>query len=393
MKVALFLHAYQPPIQFAEITQAITAESYIPILETIASVSSARATINFAGSLTEQFLQTDRQDVLEKVRYLLQQQQIELVSSAAYHPLLARLPDDEIVRQKQLNDAINHQAYGDLYQPRGFFLPEMVYERRVAEVLSSAGVEWLMLDESAFPTAPYEEHWGTHDHEKLQIGSKLHRIIGLPTYAFFRDRPLSLQVAFTGDISVETLIPSLKEHFITGQESYTILAMDAETFGHHHKENLAFLRALLSHPQIEPVTVSEILSLQLEQDDVEPVRSTWGVTTEDSHQQRTFPRWDNPKNPVHKLQWELFNLAIALREHNSEFPDELDRALNSDQFWWASNNPCWHPQMLERGLSLLVQAIDDSPKSTDAEKAQARALSEQALKIGIQVFGSDVQNC
>jgi len=62
---------------------------------------------------------------------LLQRGQLELTASANYHAFLPKLPDEQIIRQIQLNTETNRQYFGDLYQPKGFFPPEMGYDSRV----------------------------------------------------------------------------------------------------------------------------------------------------------------------------------------------------------------------------------------------------------------------
>lgn len=394
MKVALFLHAYQPPIQYPEVTKKVTDQSYVPIINLLTKYPQSRITMNVSASLTEQLVTLHEDDLIGRIAYLSSQRQLELVSTAAYHPLLAKLPEDEIVRQRNINDQINQNTFGiDSYQPGGFFLPEMIYERRVGETLSNAGVQWVILDESAYPLAKGNEEWGTSNHYDMKISKYIHKLVGLPTYVFFRDRPLSLLVAFNGNLSIDNVIENLKRHYIEGQEGYVVLAMDAETFGHHHHENLHLLESMMSNPFIELVSISELFNLGLPINEIEPVRSTWGVTIETDDQQRTFPRWDNPNNPVHKLQWQLFDLALAVREHNNDHADLLDKGINSDQFWWASANPCWHPPMIERGAQFLKSSIINSSKADNKQKNLAHEIFDKIVEVSKLTYGTKIQNC
>lgn len=393
MKTALFLHAYQPPTQFPEITNRIVQESYWPIVQTLIENPQARLTLNLAGSLTEQLVTLGHQDLLNRVGYLVVQGQIELVGTAAFHPLLTMLPVDEIIRQDEINRLINSKALGvDSFQPRGFFLPEMVYERRVAKVLAQQGYEWILLDESAFPKAAARDE-GEKNHLQLEIAQSIYHLAGLPMAVFFRDRPISLSIAFAKDQRITAFDRDMYEHFVDGQERYVVLAVDAETFGHHNHDRVELLRRILTSPHVESVRVSDLLEMGFNQEQVEPVRSTWGITLEDSNQKRTFPRWDNPDNPVHQLQWELFNLAISSAGHQSDQLDVLDRAIHSDQFWWASHNPCWLPKMVERGARMLQDAILQSPNTSVSQKDHARKLYQNIIVTAQEEFGDAPINC
>jgi len=393
MKLAILLHAYQPPTQFPEVTSRIVKESYWPLVQMLIDTPHAKITLNLAGSLTEQLIKLGHREVLDGIGYLVSQGQIELVGTAAFHPLLTMLPEAEIERQDQVNRLINSDVFGvEVFQPQGFFLPELVYERRVAEVISRLGYRWILLDESAFPKATVREE-SELEHLRLQISRSTYRLMGLPMAVFFRDRPISLEVAFSQGQQIASFEEDMFQHYVAGQERYAIIAVDAETFGHHRRDRIELLRKILVSPHTELVTVSELLDMGFPQESVEPVRSTWGVTLEDDNQKRTFPRWDNPDNPVHQLQWELFNLALMSCGHSSSEPDTLDRALHSDQFWWASHNPCWLPQMVERGARMLRDAVIESVQTTDTHKEYARKLYQQIVDVAKEVYGDTPINC
>lgn len=393
MKVALFLHAYQPPTQYPEVTLKIAQESYRPLIQSLIDYPQAKVTLNLTASLTEQLVNEQEDELLNKIGYLVNQGQIELTETAAYHPLLTMIPDQEIIRQSEVNNYINRKAIGEeVYQPRGYFLPEMVYERRVVEAIAKMGYEWVILDESAFPSATAVQK-SEEEHFQLHIGNRIYKLNKVPLSVYFRNRPISLMIAFNDELTIKELTQSLAKHFLIGQEYYVVLAMDAETFGHHNPSNLDLLNEIFQHPNFDLVTISEISTFGFDEQEIEPVRSTWGVTLEDENQKRTFPRWDNPSNPVHQLQWELYNLALSFSNHQNPEPDLLDRALHSDQFWWASYNPCWHPGLYQRGAEMLRDSVLNHPEVTGYQKKYTQELYKQILQTGKEVYGEEVVNC
>lgn len=390
MRLALFLHAYQPPTQFPEVTQQITKESYRPIVQVLVDNPHARLTLNLTGSLTEQLVAQGENNLINDLSHLVQQGQVELTTTAAYHPLLAKITDNEIQRQIRLNNLINDRTLDGNYRPQGIFLPEMFYKRRVAENIVKLGYSWFVLDESAFPGAGLEEKG---QHLRLEIGRNKYQFKDLNLSVFFRNRPLSLEVAFNPDLTANQLVKLMLEHYLDAQESYALIAVDAETFGHHIKTNLTLLSDIMNHPNIEPVTISELLTLGVPEREIEPLESTWGMAIEDARGERTFPRWDNPENPIHKMQWELYDIALKVGTHTGEQPDNFDKALHSDQFWWSSHNPCWHPEMLKRGVQQLIEVISTSPKTTNSDLVKAQTLAAEIVQMGQKLFGEVVVGC
>jgi len=129
-----FLHFYQPPFLSPALLKIIIKESYEFILKHLEKYPNRKLTLNISGSLTEHLKKED-QSVLNRLKKLVVDGQVELVSSAKYHPILPLLPLMEVKRQIKLHDDINRAVFGAAYQPTGFYLPEMAYSRPVAELL------------------------------------------------------------------------------------------------------------------------------------------------------------------------------------------------------------------------------------------------------------------
>ena len=169
------------------------------------------------------------------------------------------------------------------------------------------------------------------------------------------------------------------------------MAVDAETFGHHIKGNLSLLRELLDSDELEFVGISDLLVLPLEKREIEPVEATWGAM-EQENGARVFIRWDNEDNPIHALQWELFNLALSVGVHESASPDILDKALHSDQFWWASMAPCWHAQMIIRGVDMLYQSVAANAEDND-DVQKAKGLYDSLVRRVNENGAGEVRIC
>jgi len=171
-----------------------------------------------------------------------------------------------------------------------------------------------------------------------------------------------LAIAFDHDLTERSLLEMIQRHGDEAKDAYVIIAVDAETFGYHHAHNLNLLTCLCEQDEIQLVTLHELYQSAREFRFVEPVDSSWGISLEEHGSVRQFPRWDNPENKIQQLQWKLFNLAVQNGKHASGLPDDFDKSLHSDQFWWASKYPCWHPGMIEQSLGLYESVLGEDAK-------------------------------
>jgi predicted glycosyl hydrolase (DUF1957 family) len=365
---ANFLHIYQPPVQSAEILLKVTRESYRKILAGLLEHPQAKLTLNINGCLTEMLAKNGCEDVIENIKTLLERGQLELTASAKYHAFLPKLPDDQIIRQIQLNTETNQKYFGELYQPKGFFPPEMGYESRVGEIVQQLGYKWIILDELAAsvlldPTKTYQNATGMN--------------------FFFRERPASFKILTAQVGTAESMLAEFGERL--DQDQYLLTAMDGETFGHHRLGLDQLLVEIYQSPQLKTVLVSDLLELFPKSLAVEPKASSWALMPKDVLKNIPFSRWDDPSNTIHKKQWELTYLALHLGEKATPAQQaQLDAALYSDQYWWASAKPWWSLEMIERGAYELLTAIKSFQQVSDADKQKAENLYLEIIKMGFE---------
>lgn len=387
MYYASFLHIYQPSTQFPSILNKIVDESYSKIVSLLKKNPEAKVTFNLSAMLTELLAKHGYQSILKDFKELALRRQIEFTSSAKYHPLLPKLPKSEIIRQIELNDETNRKYLGEAYQPRGFFPPEMAYSSRLSRVLETLGFEWVLLDESAFPGS------------KRAKTDRLYKIKGLKLNVFFRDKKVSLDIAFSKIATIGEFKRELGKKRLKSN-SYLVAAMDGETFGHHQPRQIELFESLCKLSDIKKVLISDLLRLYEKEVAINPLTSTWGSSVKKG---KIFPRWENPQNKIHGLQWKLTRLAISsvttasrdLRLTNNwkRARKLLDQALQSDQYWWASHNPCWHPLMVERGARMLKDVILTSPGSVPYAREKARELYEKIVTTGKRLYGDELIGC
>ena len=352
---ANLLHFYQPYGQKREIIDAIAAQTYRPVAQGILDHPEARLTINFTGVLLDQLVAYGYSDIIEMYAEGVRRGQVELVGSAKYHTTLPLLEPSEALRQMQINDETNRRYFGNAYQRRGIFLPEMAYHPDLAPLLERAGFDWVMLDELA-----HRGKIGTVDYSKHYV------VEGTNLRAIFREHRLSAAIMSAGPRDTEQLKEAAGPALI--ERRMIVTAMDGETFGHHRVGHEQLLFGMFADPEINLVRASDLLELFPQAKTVATVACTWASSEYDIEHGIQFVSWNNPENPIHQLQWELMNLATrALHVADPGAPGyevaraKLDPALASDQFFWASAQPWWMIEHIEGGAYLLLDTLEHIP--------------------------------
>lgn len=370
---ANFLHFYQPPTQKEFWVKKIANESYRVIVKGLLANPKARVTININAGLTELFDRYDCHDVIDGLRELAERGQIEFTGSAKYHPFLPLIPEDEIRRQIELNTETNKKYFGEAYNPKGFFPPEMGYSRKVADVVRSMGFSWLIVDELAFNGKMNQLHPDT-----------MYTLDGTDDFTiFFRERDASFRI-LSAEVGISVFSAGMLLKLLgdrVHREEYLLTAMDGETFGHHRPGLESLLFELYTVPELTSLTLSEVSQHITKREPCEPLSSSWALMKKDIEQKTPFSRWNDETNPIHQMQWELTALAIAVTRKlpttDSAFPDvrhRLDEAIHSDQYWWASASPWWSIEMMEAGAKDLSDVVLHNPVATPEEQQRATKL-------------------
>ena len=379
---AQLLHFYQPPIQVPSMLKRICDESYRPLLHVFEEYPNARVTINFNGVLTDMLMDCGHKDVVDGLRSLAENGQLEFTGTGKYHPILPLIPREEVKRQIDLNMQTNRRFFGKAYAPQGFFPPEMCYSQDILQPIIKSGYRWIILSGIACPA-----EW------PLDI---IYRVgcDGQEIAVFFRDDVLSNRISFR-NVEAKEFIAHLEQWQGKRENIYVVTAMDAETYGHHIQgweriflanvyeelepwpeptpdiqqatvlagQHISLLTNGEAATKIQMVTLSELLDLFPQGQTIEPRPASWSTTADDMKVGNYYPLWQDKNNEVHHLQWEHLGICIELVNKAVECADNeesrrsaiisrglLDRAEHSCQMWWASNRPMWDINLIHMGL-------------------------------------------
>mgnify|MGYP001601351095 CR=1 FL=1 len=382
-----FLHFYQPFNQMPDILEKIVNESYRKIIRGLKENPKVKMTININGCLTELLAKYDYLDVIDDLKKLGQNGQIEFTGSAKFHPFLALLPEEEIERQIKINTETNKKYFGEIYNPKGFFIPELAYSFKVAQAAQKLNFEWIIAEQLACPF------------ENLKIEfNKIYQIKGLKNFKIlFRDKRVSILILSAIVRSAQSLLDELKDEI--KKDRYLLTVMDAETFGHHRPGLEKFLFEIYQNKEFEKVFVSDLIKKFSVNEEIEPQESTWSSEEQDFWldretgiaQTNPFSLWNHPENPIHKLQWEftywVIDIVKALDLKEPEYFDirnKLDMALASDQYWWASAKPWWSLEMIELGAFTLRDVVLSILKISQEDKNKANEFYQKILDIAFE---------
>lgn len=359
--LGFLLHIYQPPNQFDDVLAKVVEECYRPLLKMVNSRSNASFTFNVNWSLTEKLLQSGYLDLIDSLRLALNNNRIEITGTSAYHAILPLIPHTEQVRQILLNYEKSRKVFGEAYQPRGFFPPEMAFGHEIIETIKDLAYKWTITDDIPF----------TCLHSEVPY-NYIVTVDGLPV--FLRSNHWSNKISlltdesgkkYSGKTIADWLIEDMSRWF-GGRDGYIILAMDGETFGHHIKGYIElfleqFLEEIDRHPaKIRMTHLSDLLE-HFPRQEAEVPPGSWSTSPEDFWEGNFFPLWKNKYNEAHNLLWALTDLAL---QAVNKLHERLDKSLNSCTFWWTAVKPEEASPITFSGIEMLMDVIRQSdPKS------------------------------
>lgn len=328
--LGLLLHLYQPWWQGEEVLERISAECYQPLFQLINSHDKKLLTLNIQWALIEQLEKRGIGDVMSLMKKALADDKIELVTTAAYHPILPLISPEMAERQIRCDSEMKEER-GIVPNSSGFYLPELAYDQGVIPTLKKFGVTWTVTDDVPF-VARYG--WAPFDRIVAVNGVRVFLRSGLWSNLIAMEKISwpDFKMRFPGEI----------RRWTRGKDCYVVLAMDGETFGHHHKKLLSdFLEPLLETfgdneregVKIEPL--GNIFRAFPKVSGYVPPGS-WSTSPVDCAKGDYFPLWRSPQNPVHETMWEISNLAVSCLDKNLRHDLEILKCQTSCQFWWVA---------------------------------------------------------
>lgn len=364
-----FLHLYQPANASQYHIDEATDKAYRRIIRALAKNPRIKMTMNISGCLLARWQHLGYKDLLSQIRRLINREQIELVGTAAYHPILPLMPNQEIISQIKEHESLVRETLGQKITMKGFFLPEMAYSNKIAKTIKSLGYEWLILDSFSLT--------GNEKDEADTPGKIVENSAGLKI--FFRSREDS-----------HTYPPDMIAKLLTGKNDHIRLftATDGEIYGLRHEDPTGEFEKILKNKDLKTITISTHISRQKEIPRRRIIASNWESTKKEIDAGMPFALWFNNTNEIQTKIWKLADMAISANHRRKKDKNHywsrwhLVRGLASCTFWWASGKDfrrvfgpiAWNPDEIEKGLNELIRAIRSLATLAPKEKIKAEKL-------------------
>lgn len=356
-----FLHWYQPANSDAYKIEDAVELSYERIVRALEDRPTTKFTINISGCLILRLVELKKFSLLEKINSLINNKQIELTGSAAFHALLPLVKDNEIIWQINENKKII-KKYFPKVKIKGFFLPEMAYSPRVAKIIKKMGYSWIILDEISY-----------QGNKKIDI-SKI-----------YLDKSSGLKVIFRSRKFSNCYAPDEIDKFLLKNKDHNktiISGSDGELYGLRHNDNNKKLEKILSDSRIKTILISNYINKFKRINKILIRKSNWESTEKFLLEKKPYHLWYNDKNEIHLKLWKLANLASFIsnkykKDDNYNWARwHLSRGLASCTFWWASAYDfkhnfgpyAWNPDEIERGANELIKTIRSLESSTSCQE-------------------------
>ncbi|MCP4704575.1 MAG: DUF1926 domain-containing protein [candidate division Zixibacteria bacterium] len=216
-KLAIGLHNHQPIGNFDHIFEETHHLAYAPFIKLLLQYENIRLSLHQSGILWN-WQEQNHPEYLEKIKKLVKQNRVELMTGGFYEPILPSIPDrDKKGQIKLLNKYLNEKFDVD---PTGLWLTERVWEPHLPKTLKQSGVQYLPIDDTHFLYAGF-------GHEELK-GVFVTEEEGYQIRLLPIQKRLRYLIPFG---TVEEIINELKQQAETNPGGMAIYADDGEKFG------------------------------------------------------------------------------------------------------------------------------------------------------------------
>lgn len=365
-----FIHLYQPANSPSYRIKEAVEKSYLRLTSILEKDPNLKLTANISACLLERLKEEAYDSLLDRWQKLIKTGQLELVGSAAYHGFLPLLPESEVLYQIEKQEELVKEILNVDIKGGGFFLPEMAYSPKIANLIKSKNYSWLILDEAVLA--------GNLDYLPALI-----------------DENSGLQVVIRNRKLSNSYLPDVVNNNTNNQDfSLMITATDAELYGLRHEDPTRELEKMLKVKNLKSQNISEFLKQQKNLKTHKLRAATW-ETDWSKDEGNPFRIWSDKKNKLQTDLWRLANLAIKSGDvfrddkNYSWYRWHLNRGLASCMFWWASARDfshnfgpiAWSPDEIEAGLNDLIKSIRSlrSPNSK-SYKLKAEKITNRIQK-------------
>lgn len=126
---------------------ALYEHAYKPLLKLLYNRPDVRFTLYYSGPLIE-WLEKHHSEFVDVLTEMVRRRQVELLGGAYFEPFMPLIPKVDRIGQIERLTTYLRKCFGR--RPRGAWIPESVWDQRLASNFVSGGIEYVFIDEDAF---------------------------------------------------------------------------------------------------------------------------------------------------------------------------------------------------------------------------------------------------
>lgn len=384
-EIVLHLHIYQPITQPGAIVRKIFQQSYLPLIEAAEQNPEIKFSLDIAKSLGERL----DPRYLSRINRLVRAGRIELVNTAANHYLLPLEPYYMQIEQLRLNGQFYKKHFPDA-NVSGVFPPECAVSPDVTFAVSASSAGWIFADDQPASAARTDmpHHWRVPHNwiPEMPPGPQMSRGLRILLRSHLWSETIA-HMRYSGPSGYHDGPPvqsgeEFLEKLLLGQQAwmrqcktshgYTVLAMDGETFGHHHRDAIPrflipFFKTLANRKDAHAALPSKLIHEYgfPKRGNFSLASGSWASSEEELQNGIFFGRWNHPKNPYHRAWNKFKKLTYASAAYPNQDPvlhKLMNTAFYSCSPWWAEKESPddrkiagWCLPMFRRIIQLLPQ--------------------------------------
>jgi 4-alpha-glucanotransferase len=143
----LGIHNHQPVGNFEHVFRESYDRCYRPFLDILERHPAIRLSLHYTGPLLTWF-EKEEPEFLERLKKLVQADQVEMLGGGFYEPILSVIPDRDAVGQVNLmSERLRARVGAD---PQGLWLAERIWDAGLPKKLMPTGLRYTILDDSHF---------------------------------------------------------------------------------------------------------------------------------------------------------------------------------------------------------------------------------------------------
>jgi len=144
------IHNHQPAGNFEHVLEKAYQDSYWPFLKALSKHPAIKLTLHNTGFLFDWMFE-NHPEYVELLKEMVTRGQVEVMGGGYYEPVLSVIPEQDRIGQVRMMSHRFEEVFGA--KARGIWLAERVWEPYLPNVISKAGLEYLLVDDYHFTKA------------------------------------------------------------------------------------------------------------------------------------------------------------------------------------------------------------------------------------------------